>query len=567
MLIEHPHDLAGIHGGAAADGQNQVRLESRHLGRALPGAGKGRIGGHIVEGGVGDAHFVQLVFNGLRVAVIVQEAVRDDKCLFMSFQLGQGDGQAALFEIDLFRRTEPEHVFPPDGDGFDVQQMLDAHVLGHGVAAPASAAQGEGGGQLEVVQVADAALSGGGIHQNPAGFHPGGEGVQLLLCADGIQVDGGGVTVAAVLDQGVGLIQSIRKILCPVHGKNRGELFVGEGLAQVGGGNFTDENFGTLRYLHPCQGSNGVGGLADDFGVQGAVDKNGGADFVGFLFIQNVAAPVDKLGLDLVINAAQYHHALLRGADHTVVKGFGVDDGGYCQQNVGGFVNHSGGVARAHTQGGLTGRISGFYHAGTAGGQDNIGLLHELVGQLQTGNIDPADNTLGSACGHGGLQYYFGGGNGAAFGPGVRADDDAVAGLQRDQGFKNRSGSGIGGGDHSGNDADGLRDFLNTVSSVFLNDTAGLGILVSIINVLRGVVIFDDLVFHHTHSGLGHGLLCQRDPHLIGGACRGQEDPIHLLLGIGSKPGLRSAAAVQRFGQFLGVCYRRIVLLHMHSPF
>ena len=180
MLIQHPHDLTGIHGGAAADGKNQVRLEGRHLGSTFPGAGQGGVGGHIVEGGMADAHFVQLLLDGPGVAVVVQEGVRNDEGLLVRLQLSQSHRQAALFEINLFRCTEPKHILPPNGNGFDIQQMLNAHILRNGVAAPASAAQGQGGGQLEIVQVANAALGRGGIDQDPAGLHGVSKGIQLF---------------------------------------------------------------------------------------------------------------------------------------------------------------------------------------------------------------------------------------------------------------------------------------------------------------------------------------------------------------------------------------------------
>ena len=49
--------------------------------------------------------------------------------------------------------------------------MFDAHVLGNGVAAPGTASQCQGRSELEVVQVADAALGGRRVDQNTAGLH------------------------------------------------------------------------------------------------------------------------------------------------------------------------------------------------------------------------------------------------------------------------------------------------------------------------------------------------------------------------------------------------------------
>ena len=95
-------------------------------------------------------------------------------------QLAQGHGQAALLDVYLFRRAEPQHILSPLGDGLDVQQVLDANVLGDGVAAPGAAAERQGGRELEVVEVADAALRGGGVDQNAAGLHALGERIELF---------------------------------------------------------------------------------------------------------------------------------------------------------------------------------------------------------------------------------------------------------------------------------------------------------------------------------------------------------------------------------------------------
>ena len=123
MLVEHPHDLRRVHRGAAAEGDDHVRLEGRHLLRAFPGAGKRRIGQHVEERLVRDAHLVELVGHRLGVAVFVEERIGHDKgALFAEhvFQFVQRDRQAASLEVDFIGRAEPEHILSPLGDGFDV---------------------------------------------------------------------------------------------------------------------------------------------------------------------------------------------------------------------------------------------------------------------------------------------------------------------------------------------------------------------------------------------------------------------------------------------------------------
>ena len=58
----------------------------------------------------------------------------------------------------IVKESVPQRNDMPLGHRVDVQQVLDPDVFGHRVAAPGAAAQGQGGSQLEVVQVADTAL-------------------------------------------------------------------------------------------------------------------------------------------------------------------------------------------------------------------------------------------------------------------------------------------------------------------------------------------------------------------------------------------------------------------------
>ena len=101
-----------------------------------------------------NAHLVQFVFNRSGVSVFVKEGIGYDKAAFLSHDSAefiQSNRHAAFFEINFFRCSNPEHILSPFGNGFDVDQMFYAYVLGNGVAAPGTAAKGKGWSQFKVV--------------------------------------------------------------------------------------------------------------------------------------------------------------------------------------------------------------------------------------------------------------------------------------------------------------------------------------------------------------------------------------------------------------------------------
>ena len=49
VLVHHPHDLARVHRGTAAQRDDAVRLEGSHRLGALFGAGEGRVGSNVIE--------------------------------------------------------------------------------------------------------------------------------------------------------------------------------------------------------------------------------------------------------------------------------------------------------------------------------------------------------------------------------------------------------------------------------------------------------------------------------------------------------------------------------------
>ena len=255
--------------------------------------------------------------------------------------------------------------------------------------------------------------------------------------------------------------------------------------------------------------------------------------------LDKVAAAAGELLFDLLVDAIDDGHGLLGGADHTVVERLGVNDGVDSQLDVGSVIDDDGGVACADAQCGLTGAIGGLDHARATGGQDDIDVSHDLAGQIDGRYVDPADDLLGSTGLDGGVEHELGCGDSALGSSGVRGDDDCVARLQANQSLENRSRSGVGGRDDGTDDADGLSDLGDAISLVALEHATGLGVLVSVINILGGVVVLDDLVLKNATAGLLNGHLGQGDTGLIRSEGCLVEDLIDLLLGIGGEDLLR----------------------------
>ena len=146
------------------------------------------------------------------------------------------------------------------------------------------------------------------------------------------------------------------------------------------------------------------------------------------------------------------------------------------------------------------------------------------------------------------------------------ADNDGIAGLQGDQALEDRGGSGVRGGDDGGDDADGLSDLLGAESLVLFDHTTGLGVLVGVVDVLGSVVVLDDLILDHAHAGLFHGHPGQGDAGLVRGGSSGQEDLVHLLLGIGCENLLGLAGCSNGSQQAVNIFNQSAILL-IHTVF
>ena len=223
---------------------------------------------------------------------------------------------------------------------------------------------------------------------------------------------------------------------------------------------------------------------------------------------------------------------LLRGADHAVVEGLGVDDGVDGQQNICGLVDNGRRVTRADAQRRGTGGVRRVDHTRSAGGENDVRFLHQQSRHVTGGHVDPADDVFGGTGRHRGFEDDLCRLHRAGFRPVMRADDNAVAGLQRQKRLEDSRRGRVRGRDNGTDQSERLCDLPHAVFLVFFNHTAGPGVPIGVVDVFGGKVILDHLVLHNSHAGLGHGGLGQRDPRLICRGCGREKNPVYLLLGV-----------------------------------
>ena len=566
MLIHQPHDLRGVDGGAAADGDDDIGVEVVHGGHALHSVLDLGINTDVVERGGLDAHGLQLVDDGLADAQLKQGSVGDDEGLLaviLVTQLLQRDRGAALLEVQLLGKSQPQHIFSPFCNSLDVQQLVDVGLTHEGGAAEGAGAQGQGGSGVEVIQVADTSKGGGHVDDDTAGLHLQAECADLFTL-QGIDIQGRGVACAAFQDQLVADLAGFLEVLRAVHAQHGAQLLVCPGVVVAGVVGLGHQDLGVGGDLDACHLGQLHSGTANSAGldaVGGGVEEQF-AHLDGLFLVQEVAAAVLQLLLDLVIDAIQNGDVLLSGADHAVVEGLGVDDGSHRVLDVAAVVHDDVAVAGAHADGGSAGGVSSLHHAGAAGCHDQVHFLHHDLGHLDRGLVDPADDVLGQAGLHSGLVHDARSLNGAALGSGMGAQQDGVAGLQADQDLIDGGGGGVGGGGNGAHDTNGLRDAHGARGLVLLDDAAGLLITEIVEHMLGSEVVLDHLVLDHAHAGLIMSHLGQGDTGLVGCHSSLLADLIDLLLGEGCEHGLRLAHLSQlrlqclnRIDQFNFLCH------------
>ena len=350
-----------------------------------------------------------------------------------------------------------------------------------------------------------------------------------------VGVQNRGMTAAGKFHQGFGFCHGVFKILGFIHCQNRRKLFVRERLFRPDFRNFADNNFSIFRNFHTGHGGDFRCRLTDDIGVDTSVFQNGSSHFFTLFGVQNISAAFQKFCFNFIINGFADNHRLLRSANHPVIKGFRHQNRAYGHLNVGCFINNRRSVARTNAQSRSAGRIGGFYHARAAGRQNQISLLHKVLGARQARLINPSDNVFRSAGFHRFFQNYFCGFNRAFFSARVRRKDDAVTGLEGYQGFKNYGRSRVRGRNNAGNHADWLGKFNQAVFLVFFYNAASFGVFVLVINIFRRKVVFNHFIFGYAHAGFFHSHFSQWNTQRAGFERHAAENFIYLLLSVGGK--------------------------------
>ena len=562
MLIQHPHDLRSIHSRTAAQRNDDIRFELPHQCCASLCAGQGGIRLDIREDLECHTHLLKPVCDAGGHPALEQELVGyEERTLPVQhlLNLPKCHRQAAFLKVYFLRCAEPQHVFSPLCNGLDIEQVLDTDIFRNGISAPGAAAQCEGRCQIEVIQVTDTAVRGGCIDYDTASFHLCRKSIDFLPMLSGIHVERSCMSITAVPDELVGIRHCLFKVFRTIHCQNRRELLMGKFLVQRNRGHLTDEHTGFLRNGHASKLCDLCRTLSNDLAVERTIDEDGFPHLFRFFRCEEIAATPEKFRTHGIIDGVVHDDRLLRSADHTVVERLGVDDGVYCNLNICRSINDCRCISGANAQRRLSAGVRCTHHTRTAGCQNDIRLLHQSVGHLQRGNIDPADDVLRCACLYRGLQHDLCRSNGALLCTGVRRDQDGISGFETDQRLKDRRRSGVGRWNNSSHNADGFCNAHGAVSGVLFNHAAGLGVLISVVDILGRIVILDNLILHNAHAGFLH---CHFGKRQSGMVCRKgsrTKDPIHLFLRVGRKDLLCTAHLGELLHQCRDTIHQRMI--------
>ena len=235
----------------------------------------------------------------------------------------------------------------------------------------------------------------------------------------------------------------------------------------------------------------------------------------------------------------------------------------YGQHDIRRLINNCGSITRADAQCRCAAGICSLNHAGTARCKDDIRLFHYKVCKLKAGHVNPSDDTPGCACSDSRLKHNLCSLDSGLLGSGMGADNDAVSCLKRNKGFKNCSRRGIGRRNNRSDNADRLRNFLYSERSVVFKNSAGFCILISIVNILCCIMIFNNLILYDTHTRFSNSHFGKRNSRLVCSGCRGKKNLVNLFLSVSRKFFLRFSKLGKCFFKRFDIFYYCVIFSHL----
>ena len=353
-------------------------------------------------------------------------------------------------------------------------------------------------------------------------------------------MDAHGVTGALVLQNAYAGIAGRFPVCFHIKGQHGAELFAGKRNVMPDLGLAADEHAGVLGNADPCQRSNVLRRLSDDPGIHRSVGphENGGYLLL-FLRGQNVSALACQLVEDGITDALLRDNGLLRGAYGAVIKGLGIQNALDRQRYVGGALDERGAVSGADADGRRTGGICGLHHGGAAGGEDQVGFLHQLRGALHRQQLHAADGAGRAAGTLRRLPHNARGLRDGGLRAGMRGENDGVSCLQRDLRLIDDGRGRVGGRNKRSDHAHRHADLQDLLFRILAEDADGFHVADGLIDGTRGKAVFYGFVLWTAEAGLLLRHAAEPLSVFLSGLGDGLHDRVDLRLREGGKLALR----------------------------
>ena len=164
------------------------------------------------------------------------------------------------------------------------------------------------------------------------------------------------------------------EIFCAVHGKRRGQFFVGERFALIDNFHFTNQDLSGRWNGETGQFSDFISRLTNNSGVERAIFQDNVLNGFQLFALKQVTAVAGETLTNRIVDRINYNNGLFRSTDNAVIEGFRHQYGCHCAFNISSFINHNRGVTCTNTDRRFTGAVRRFYHAWAASGEDQVDI-------------------------------------------------------------------------------------------------------------------------------------------------------------------------------------------------